>query len=217
MKNEDKMLRIVITSDTHGFHNFVDIPNGDVLVHGGDFTLNGDLEEVKKFNDFLKSLPHKYKIVIAGNHDFCMETQNFKARQLLTECVYLQDSAVDIEGLLFYGSPWQPEFMDFAFNLPRGDALKAYWERIPSETDVLITHGPPFGHGDRLFNGEAVGCNDLLKAVKRVQPVLHVFGHIHEGYGQFNENSTAFINSSNCDLYFRPVNPPIVYDYHLTR
>lgn len=103
--------------------------------------------------------------------------------------------------------------MDFAFNLPRGAALREYWNRIPRKTDVLITHGPPSGYGDRLVDGTSVGCDDLLKAVKEIRPDVHIFGHIHEDYGQFHDNAIDFINASNCDFYFRPVNPPIVYDY----
>jgi hypothetical protein len=126
--------------------------------------------------------------------------------------VYLQDEAVEIEGLRIWGSPWQPEFLDWAFNLPRGAALREKWDRIPSGTDVLITHGPPQGVLDRVDEGRREGCADLLNAVARVRPRLHLFGHIHEGYGCLERDGTTFVNASICDRAYRPVNPPVVVD-----
>ena len=82
----------------------------------------------------------------------------------------------------FYGSPQQPAFFDWAFNVERGPAkIGKFGERIPADTDVLVTHGPPLGRGDLCSSGLRAGCVDLLQHVQqRVKPKLHVFGHIHE-------------------------------------
>ncbi len=208
-------MRIVAISDTHALHRSVDIPPGDVLVHAGDITGHGAIDEVRGFNTFLATLPHPHKIVIAGNHDFCFEKDPVASRAELTNGIYLQDEAVEIGGIRFYGSPWQPWFFDWAFNLQRGAEIRAKWDLIPSDTDVLITHGPPRGHGDMTCRGEAAGCDDLLEAVERVQPRVHIFGHIHEGAGVTLNGRTTFINASICDLAYRPVNAPVVYEYDL--
>lgn len=202
---------IVAISDTHGMHRHLTIPDGDVLVHAGDLTRSGKLSEAAEFNSFLGELPHKTKIVIAGNHDWCFEREPMKARELLTNCVYLQDEFVIVDGVKYWGSPWQPEFCDWAFNLPRGEALKKKWDKIPNDTDVLITHGPPLGYQDITQEGDYVGCNDLHDAVMRVQPVHHIFGHVHEAYGCAHYDEMTFSNASSCDLQYRPVNKPIVY------
>lgn len=207
-----KSLRIVAISDTHARHRSVDVPPGDLLIHAGDITRKGDMDEVRDFNDFLGSLPHPTKIVIAGNHDFCFEREREAASALLTNCIYLQDEATLVDGLKVYGSPWQPWFFDWAFNLQRGAPLRAKWDLIPADTDILITHGPPFGQGDRTARGEAVGCRELLAAVERVRPRVHVFGHIHEAAGVTHAAHTTFINACSCDLQYRPSLPPIVHD-----
>jgi hypothetical protein len=150
--------------------------------------------------------------VIAGNHDFCFESEPKAARSRLTNAVYLQDEEVRLCGLKFYGSPWQPRFGDLAFNLDRGAPLREKWARIPADTDVLITHSPPFGHGDQTRQLERVGCVDLLEAVRRVRPCLHVFGHIHEAAGTSVEGPTTFVNASVCDTAYRPAHEPVVFD-----
>jgi Icc-related predicted phosphoesterase len=206
-------MSIVAISDTHGFHESVDIPAGDILIHAGDLTRHGEMGEVKEFNDFLGGLPHPVKIVIAGNHDFCFESDPERCRNNLTNAIYLQDQAVTVEGVRFYGSPWQPWFFDWAFNLQRGPEIRAKWDLIPEDTDVLITHGPPFGHGDRTLRGEQVGCQDLLEVVEQIQPKFHIFGHIHEGYGLTRNEHTTFINASICGVSYRPKNTPTLYTY----
>jgi hypothetical protein len=131
---------------------------------------------------------------------------------ILTNCTYLKDSELVIDGIKFYGSPWQPEFFDLAFNLPRGAALKAKWDLIPKDADVLITHGPPQGYGDLTRQGDRAGCFDLLDTIKALQPRLHVYGHIHEGVGKYQVGRTTLINASSCDPDYHPANPPIIFD-----
>lgn len=205
-------MKIVVISDTHGRHRDLTIPPGDVLIHAGDLTMHGEMAMVQDFNTFLGHLPHRHKIVIAGNHDFCFENDPERSRAALTHCVYLQDEAVEIDGVRFYGSPWQPWFFDWAFQLQRGPEIRARWELIPADTDVLITHGPPLGFGDQTFRGERVGCQDLLEIVSMIRPRVHIFGHIHEAYGRWPEGPTTFVNASSVDLAYRPVNQPVVLE-----
>jgi len=164
------------------------------------------------------------QVRIAGNHDWLFQREPQEARRRLGGVTYLQDSAVIIDGLRFWGSPWQPWFLSWAFNLPRGRALREKWALFPEGTDVLITHGPPYGLHDRvgktfskmvsavMGQGEHAGCRDLLQAVTRLSPRLHVFGHIHEGYGQTRRGDTLHVNASICDARYRPTNPPVVVD-----
>ncbi|TYZ66514.1 hypothetical protein PybrP1_006513, partial [[Pythium] brassicae (nom. inval.)] len=204
------------------------IPDGDVLVHAGDFTDTGDRDEVLAFNAFLGRLPHRYKLVVAGNHESTFDRQFYpfnwqhyghcqqfdpdEVRALLTNALYLEDQAVLIEGYKFYGSPWQPEFCNWAFNLPRGEELRAKWRRIPSDTDVLVTHTPPLGRGDRV-GATHVGCEELAREVSdRVRPQLHVFGHVHEGYGKSSDGTTIYVNASSCTHEYDAVNAPFVFD-----
>ncbi len=206
------MPRIVCISDTHDRLGRIAVPDGDILVHAGDLTGRGRPEEVRAFTDELATLPHRHKIVIAGNHDFLFERDPARAQALLDGCIYLQDAAVEILGLRFWGSPWQPWFYDWAFNLPRGEAIAAKWALIPPGTDVLVTHGPPRGILDRTAGGDLAGCEDLLLAVRRLRPRLHVFGHIHEAWGREERDGTLFVNASICDLGYAPIQAPIVVD-----
>ncbi len=206
-------LRLVCLSDTHNLHDELDVPDGDVLLHAGDFTNAGGPAEVEAFARFLERLPHREKIVVAGNHDFLFEEEPDRARELLGEVTYLQDSGTRLGELAVWGSPWQPWFHDWAFNLARGEAIAAKWALVPDSTDVLVTHGPPHGVLDALTNGTPVGCEELAAARERVRPGLHVFGHIHEGYGTRRDGGTLSVNACNCDKRYRPVNPPIVVDW----
>lgn len=207
------MTRLVILSDTHGFFSDIDVPNGDILIHAGDITTNGTIDQTIEFNQFLGTLPHPHKIVIAGNHDTDLEEYPHLLEKVFTNCIFLLDQAVVVDGLKIYGTPWQPEFNYWAFNLPRGMPLKERWDLIPEDTDVLVTHGPPYGILDITEHDGHVGCKDLLVASKRVKPKLHVFGHVHGGYGQMHIGETLFINASVCDEHYQPSNPVVVLDY----
>jgi predicted phosphohydrolase len=208
-------VRVVCLSDTHLRTDDLAVPDGDLLLHGGDLTGIGSPEQVASALAWLAGLPHRHKVLIAGNHDFLFENEPAQARRLLEQhpgLTYLEDSEVTVEGLRIYGSPWQPWFFDWAFNLRRGPDIAAKWERIPEGVDVLLTHGPPAGVLDRTVRGESVGCADLRAAVARARPRVHVFGHIHEGHGQVEHDGTLFVNASTCDHAYRPVNPPIVLE-----
>lgn len=208
-----KGMRIVCLSDTHFPPDGIQVPDGDVLIVAGDICLRGHDYELELFDRFLGQLPHRHKLLVAGNHDWALvDADGEGIKSLVKNALYLKDSGVDIDGVKFWGSPWQPEFMNWAFNLPRGQQLAEVWALIPGDTDVLITHSPPYGILDQIQSGEHVGCEDLLEALQRVRPKLHVFGHIHEGYGVLKKNGTTFINASICDDRYRRVNAPIVID-----
>ena len=210
-------MRIVFVSDTHSMIPTNDIPDGDVIVCSGDISNRGSEYDVKAFSRWYESLPHAHKIVIAGNHDFSFERTPELAVDWLTkdnDIIYLIDQAIELDGVKFYGSPWQPEFCNWAFNLSRDTGeLGEKWAAIPEDTEVLITHGPPAGILDLCDHGEGVGCEELLNEVKhRVKPKIHVFGHIHEAYGTHRTDDTLFINASTCTVRYKPTNPPIVVD-----
>lgn len=207
----DRTVRIVCISDTHTLHDRLVVPDGDVLVHTGDLSRRGTEREIRAFDLWLGTLPHRHKLVVAGNHDFGFQDASGSTGWLV-HGRYLQDVAVTIDGVRFYGSPWQPWFHDWAFNLPRGEPLAAVWARIPADTDVLLTHSPPHGILDATVYGEHVGCEELADAVARLRPRLHVFGHIHEGYGELVREGTRFVNASSCNVRYQPVNAPIVVD-----
>lgn len=205
-------MRLVCLSDTHNRHDDLDVPDGDVLLHAGDFTGRGTAAEVEAFGIFLAQLPHRHKVVVAGNHDFLFQQEPERARALLGDVTYLQDSGTEVAGLSVWGSPWQPWFHDWAFNLPRGSALAEKWALVPGGFDVLVTHGPPLGILDRTARGERVGCEELLRARARIRPRLHLFGHIHEAYGVQEEAGILSVNACNCDLGYRAVHPVVVID-----
>jgi Icc-related predicted phosphoesterase len=213
-------MRIVCISDTHNCNEEIAVPDGDVLIHAGDATTVGSVEQLRAFNRWFAVLPHKHKVFVAGNHDWLFEKDNDLARRLLDpSIVYLQDSSAEIDGLKIYGSPWQPRFFDWAFNLNRGYELAEKWSLIPDDIDVLITHGPPYGILDlvpRQGWDENTGCEELRKRVEQIAAngrlKLHVFGHIHCGYGVHDEFGVKFVNASTCDEQYNATQPPIVID-----
>ena len=210
-------MRLVLIGDTHNFHHRMPRPPaGDVIIHAGDLTSGGTLEEIRSFFEWFMALPHQRKIVIAGNHDFGFERTAAHAEALVPPNVtYLRDSGAEIGGLKVWGSPWQPWFGNWAFNLQRGPAIAAKWALIPDDVDVLVTHGPPHGVLDETIDypPARAGCEALADRVAQLgQLRLHVFGHIHEGYGQTKVRGCCFVNASICDEHYAPTNSPVVVD-----
>lgn len=196
------MVRVVAMADTHLRHEGVRVPDGDVLVHAGDLLAHGSLDELARAADWLRRFPHPVKVVVAGNHEICLQKYPEAARALLDGFVYLEDAGADVGGLSFYGSPWQPRFRIWAFGAARGAELASRWAKIPDRVDVLVTHGPPFGYGDRIVWRDVerkVGCVDLLARVREVRPRLHLFGHIHQSPGRWEEGPTTFANVTTDD------------------
>jgi Icc-related predicted phosphoesterase len=189
------------------------VPDGDILIHSGDATMGGTVSEISEFNFWIGKLPHKHKLFVAGNHDWLCDTNKKLAKEMLFNVTYLEDEEVVIDGVRIYGSPYQPIFCDWAFNLS-SEKLVEKWAMVPSGLDILVTHCPPFGMLDKTDDGDVVGCPDLWDCVKVVKPKFHVFGHIHEAYGckLDQETGTTFINASICDSQYRPNNKPFFMD-----
>lgn len=199
-------MKFVCLADTHNKHHQLKVPDGDVLLHAGDFCQQGTLAEVAHFADWLAGQPHRHKVIIAGNHDIPLERQAQEAESMLAPFHYLQDTEITLDSLRIYGSPWQPWFHDWAFNLPRGARILAKWRQIPAKVDILLTHGPLYGIGDTTCTGEQVGCQDLYQQVsQRIKPRYHICGHIHEGRGRYRVLDTISINASCLDGNYAPV------------
>ena len=207
-------MKFIAISDTHGKHAKIELPKGDVLLHAGDISSRGTENEVLDFLSWFSAQDHKYKLFIAGNHDFYFEknASEFISKIIPENVIYLCDYGVQIEGINIWGSPVSPWFYNWAFNRHRGDDIKKHWNKIPSQTDILITHGPVFGKLDKTTRGEQVGCVDLLNTIEKIEPKIHVCGHIHEAYGEVSSSKTKFLNASVLDENYRLVNAPLMFE-----
>jgi Icc-related predicted phosphoesterase len=213
--------KITFISDTHNKHKHLTskgmgniLGSGDILVHAGDCTSMGQKHEINEFLKWFSNTEFEHKIFIAGNHDFGFEQktdidQEFKDFGI----TYLFDNDITIDGIKFYGSPWQPEFHNWAFNLPRGEELAAKWEKIPDDVDILITHGPAYGILDYAPIGGHVGCEELYRKIVEVKPKIHVCGHIHDSYGQKSMGGIEFLNASTLNDRYEYAHKPIVVEY----
>ena len=197
IRKQRGIIRCVHVSDTHNKHAGVDVPSGDVLIHTGDFTKKGTVDEFIQFNAWLGTLPHKHKIIIAGNHDFIADTEWYYEKEgwkgwhknvekmeevrgrktradaalLLSNAIYLEHEERQIAGLRVFGSPYQPGIpgRDMAFNRDRDSPqLDELWQEIPAGLDLLLTHGPPMGVLDQTFFGKHVGCEKLYNRLKHL-------------------------------------------------
>jgi Icc-related predicted phosphoesterase len=203
-------------ADTHKRHKEVLVPQGDILISAGDVCGGGSEKSARKFARWFAEHSHPHKVMVAGNHDRCFDNG---ARGMMREYVkslgiiYLEHEPAEIAGLKFFGSPYQPEFCSWAFNLPRGEALHRKWVQIPDDTEVLITHCPPRLILDLNDRNENCGCQELLRRVMDLKHLkLHVFGHIHFSYGEEEHAHTRFINAAVCGENYEPDNAPIVVD-----
>ena len=217
--------RITLISDTHTKHDKLNgfLPGGDILIHAGDLTSRGYITEIENFAKWYDKINnYDTKVFICGNHDFGFQDDNERVKGLLTgykNIDYLQDDWMmvgeEYERMIkIWGSPWQPEFHNWAFNLPRGEKLKEKWDMIPVDTDILITHGPPMGKLDYVpYDNVNVGCEDLLTRIQDIKPKIHVFGHIHEGYGYVFDGNTHFINAAVLNGRYEYQNKPLTIDW----
>ena len=208
-------MKIVFISDTHGQHRKIkNLPKADLIIHGGDVSKLGKDHEVEDFIHWFLRLDYAHKIFIAGNHDFYFEDYSFDfiQKKLTSNCHYLCNSGVEIEDVKIWGSPVTPTFFNWAFNVDRGKPIQKYWNMIPSNTDILVTHGPVGGILDRTTSNINAGCEDLLKTVNKVQPKFHLFGHIHEAYGKEKVKETTFVNGSLLNEKYELVNSPVEID-----
>lgn len=193
------------------------MPDGDILIHAGDATWRGTVEEVEEFLQWFSAFPHKHKIFVAGNHDRGFEDarKQILLNRFPANITYLEDSGCEINGLKFWGTPYQPFFCNWAFNIVEEAERAKHYKLIPDDIDVLITHTPPFGILDKVQDvykcGSRTGCKVLRKEVTRVQPIVHIFGHIHGSYGIKHTENTVFINASLCDEDYEMLNKPIIF------
>jgi|SRR5208337_969435 len=221
-------MRLALISDTHA-KTIPDhqMPDCDVLVHAGDVTNNGKINQLRLMMEWFQHLANKYRhiVFIGGNHDFILE--DFMKENVeyaiherlcaLPNIHYLRDSGVTIDGKYFYGTPWVI-CGDWAFSEMDHAKRREKFARIPMYTNVLITHGPSYSILDRCVNGAhgvgSVGDMELLGAVERVRPQVHVFGHIHDGYGIYENCSTKFVNAAVTIVKggYELGNPPIVVE-----
>ena len=221
-------MKITVISDTHTRHRQceADLSGGDLLIHAGDF-MNGGYHkrEATEFFDWFSAIKgYDKKVFIAGNHDRILE--NDPDWSMLTikdysNIIYLQDEGFALydmdkdSSVRLYGSPWQPDFNNWAFNLPRnGEEMEGHWDSIPEDTDILITHGPPFGHLD-IPGGEniRVGCEMLRHRVDEIKPKIHVFGHVHGSSGYYFNGHTHFINASILNENYNYTNLPVTFEW----
>eukprot|EP01080_Neovahlkampfia_damariscottae_P003135 gene3135-5451_t len=209
--HKHEKIRVVCISDTHEqlqeLMKTTEIPEGDVLIHCGDFTHAGGEDAIKAFNEQIGKLPHKYKLVICGNHDSYHHQKKEKTQKLLFNCTYLENESVEIFGLKFFGSPMMTGGPRMAFRTT--DDPDQVWSIIPKEIDVLMTHMPPYGILDHKY-----GCNALLKKVKEVKPKIHCFGHIHAENGYKMVENITFIN---CACEWEPLFAPFYFDLDLKK
>ena len=204
---------VTLISDTHNKHKHVhnnslgDLPGGDILIHAGDISSMGYEHEITEFAKWYDGLNYDHKIFIAGNHDWGFQNNAEKVKGYLTgykSIDYIQDELLTIQDgdkpeVKIWGSPWQPEFYNWAFNLPKnGDELKAKWDMIPEDVDISITHGPAWGFLDDVDGrrGDHLGCELLAERIKVIKPKIHVCGHIHTGHGHYFDVHTHYFNAS---------------------
>ena len=229
-------MKLVLISDTHNRHEHLTskgmgniLPEGDLLIHAGDLTGLGHKGEVQSVFEWFKEIAPRYKhgvVFIAGNHDrsfdpkFNIENTTRKPTwlqeklgDLPSNVCYLENTSVTLGGIKIWGSPITPWFYGdhWGFNKHRGADINNVWSEIPSDIDVLVTHGPPLGYGDlTVMDRKYVGCEELRCKVREIKPKLHVFGHIHEGYDVYDYGEdTIFVNASICTLNYEPTNKPI--------
>lgn len=222
-------MKITFISDTHAKHNQVtsSLPGGDVLIHAGDISNKGYRTEIQDFIKWFSTIEnYTHKIFIAGNHDFSCQDEVSAAQELLrlnpgSEYLYddmflIGDESADYDDMVkVWGSPWQPEFYNWAFNLPRqGAELKEVWNMIPSDVDILITHGPPYGHLDYVtYSKQNVGCELLRDRIDLIKPKIHVFGHIHSSYGYKFDGTTHFFNAAVLDERYNFTQKPLSVEW----
>jgi Icc-related predicted phosphoesterase len=214
-------MRITAISDTHTKHMELNgyLPGGDILIHAGDISNRGSNIDIEDFCEWFDSIDnYNTKIFIAGNHDFGFENRPEEVSKIVKSYKsihYLEDNWISIDGIKVWGSPWQPEFYNWAFNLPRqGIELQEKWNMIEDDTDIVITHGPAWGYVDKVIGrSQNLGCELLTNRIMAFKPKIHICGHIHSGYGYTTNGDTHFINASVLDERYEFTQNPLTFDW----
>lgn len=196
-------MKVLHISDTHGCHRQLhDLPQADVIVHSGDFTMNGSEQEALDFMNWFCDLSYPHMIFICGNHDDCLYGSTIDG--LDDNVHYLCNSGVEIDGMKFYGIPM------FMSDCITGRQARHY-ANIPDDTDILITHTPPFGILD-FDDNINYGSEELLSRITAVQPRLHLFGHIHSQRGIVTLSGTIFSNGAVMNTDYSNLRKPNLID-----
>lgn len=219
------MAKICCISDTHNNHSNIKIESCDIVIHAGDGTNFGRESEVKSLINWLSECDATYKIYVPGNHDIGLEKNIEEYSTWFKDAgiMLLNERSVVVDGfsvhdhheyeLKIYGCPITPRFGSWAFMANRGMDINKHWDKIDDSIDILVTHGPPYGMLDSVPHHiemvERVGCEMLIKAVERVKPKLHVFGHVHESAGSCKFDNVEFVNAAQCNEYNALVHKPI--------
>ncbi len=222
------MTKIVCISDTHLMHRLIEVPDGDIFIHSGDFLARGELHELSSFLDWLEQLPHKVKLMVPGNHDICIEGNKEVEKEFQKAGAHLlidKEYTDPDSGLRFYGVPWTPDFFPDIWAFQYRDAgctPEEIWAKVPDHTDILISHGPPYGVGDSIIpiGAPPLGSSSLRKRIEEIKGSLRhvVCGHIHGSYGMYCTDFTdpygvEIINASICTEAYAPTNAPIVFNH----
>lgn len=206
-------VKIVVVSDTHGRHGELGLLSGDVLIHCGDvfnaFEENAD--EMAELDAWFGQQRFARILCIGGNHDYTLQALAARADRPLRNAEYLEDRGLEYRGTRFYGSPWTPELEGWAYYLPDGD-LESRWASIPDDTDILITHTPPYSVLDRNSSGKRCGCHHLRERVDRIRPALHCFGHVHASAGIHRDGRTTFANASMVNSQYEIARSPLEFE-----
>jgi len=212
-------MKIVSFSDIHGQQNkkltqWFNSNPADLLIFAGDLQANQTNDYGIEFIDWIHQLPYTNKVLVFGNHDGnYIHTLTRVIEKGYTDTLFLNNGSINIDGIKIFGSPHSVEFGSWWFMM-KDDELEELWKKIPDNTNILITHGPPFGILDYTFDGHTTGSKTLLKRVNQLKYLrYHIFGHIHESYGMKNINGKTFVNTSLLDEKYQLVNEPMVINY----
>lgn len=190
-------MKIAAFSDCHWLYRQIKtFPKADICIFAGDWCGSGEsLYETLQFVNWFEKLPYKRKIAIPGNHDIFCENNQVYCKELFETrgATLLIDELAVVDGIKIYGTPWCPEFNNWAFMKEEKD-LKPIFEAIPSDLDILITHTPPKG----ILDPNDYGSDELRKALPNINPKVHIFGHNHGGYGYMENATTKFYNVAVC-------------------
>jgi Icc-related predicted phosphoesterase len=207
-------MRIVVISDTHGKHEELGVLSGDVLIHCGDMfnAFDHKVQDIASLDNWFGRQKFQRIFCVGGNHDFILQADQKVGVMKFQNAIYLQDQSYQYQDINFFGSPWIPELSGWAFYLD-SNALQEKWSQIPAQTNVLITHTPPYGILDCNSSGKYCGCPELFKRVKQLCSRLHCFGHIHANFGVTEFNGTTFLNASTVNRRYKVIQTPHIYDF----
>lgn len=234
-------MKVAVFSDTHTKHKQVELPECDIAIFAGDFTSVGHKHEVESFlNWYGKQYQCKQKVFIAGNHDKSFDKKFFNSfedhdlfkenehlgkpgwlidmldrARLVFNIQYLENSYVMLEGLKIWGSPITPSFYRqyWAFNADRNEEIQSYWNKIPKDANIIVTHGPVHGKLDYIpESSEYVGCVDLKAKIEEINPMMFICGHIHSGRGIYNTDKTLYVNASIMDNQYNKQGEPMLFN-----